>query len=111
MGERILLPQVRKADDDELIIADGFSCQEQIGQQTDRIAMHTAQVLQLAIHNERETALAHPESRMVAERRSKQRMAMTRAIVVLGIGAFLTVMAARKVSNGRTSAGRWRLVR
>ena len=105
VGERILLPQVRKADDDELIIADGFSCQEQIGQQTDRIAMHTAQVLQLAIHNERETALAHPESRMVAERRSKQRMAMTRAIVVLGIGAFLTVMAARKVSNGRTSVG------
>ena len=47
-----------ESDDDELIIADGFSCQEQIRQQTDRVALHTAQVLQLAIHGDRETALA-----------------------------------------------------
>ena len=29
-GERVLLPAVRKAKVDELVIADGFSCQEQI---------------------------------------------------------------------------------
>ncbi len=39
-GERVLLPEVRKAADDELIVADGFSCQEQIEQQTDRVALH-----------------------------------------------------------------------
>ena len=31
VGERRLLPAVRKADDDTLIIADGFSCREQVG--------------------------------------------------------------------------------
>ena len=50
-GERMLLPEVRNARNDELIIADGFSCQEQIEQQTNRAALHTAQVLQMAIHS------------------------------------------------------------
>ena len=35
-GERALLPGLRAAKEDELIIADGFSCQEQIEQQTNR---------------------------------------------------------------------------
>ena len=103
VGERILPPQVRKAYDDELIIADGLSCQEQIGQQTDRVRMHTAQVLQLAIHNQRDTDLTYPESRIVAERKGRQRLAMTRAIV--GIGMLLAVVAVRKIGSGGTSAG------
>ena len=37
-GERVLLPAVRNAKKDTLIIADGFSCQEQIAQTTDRRA-------------------------------------------------------------------------
>ncbi|HEX3730189.1 MAG TPA: FAD-linked oxidase C-terminal domain-containing protein, partial [Opitutaceae bacterium] len=52
-GERVLLPEVRQADADELIIADGFSCQSQIEQQTGRKALHLAQVLQLAIREGR----------------------------------------------------------
>lgn len=48
-GERILLPAVRDAAADTLIIADGFSCREQIAQQTDRKALHLAQVLQMAM--------------------------------------------------------------
>src|SRR5437667_10153036 len=36
VGERALLPTVRSADKDTLIIADGFSCREQIDQTTDR---------------------------------------------------------------------------
>lgn len=47
-GERVLLPEVRSASKDALIIADGFSCREQISQLTDRQALHTAQVLQMA---------------------------------------------------------------
>jgi FAD/FMN-containing dehydrogenase/Fe-S oxidoreductase len=47
-GERVLLPAVREAAKDTLIIADGFSCQEQIAHGTDRRALHLAQVLQLA---------------------------------------------------------------
>jgi FAD/FMN-containing dehydrogenase/Fe-S oxidoreductase len=47
-GERVLLPAVRRAGKDTLIIADGFSCREQIEQLTDRHALHTAQVLRMA---------------------------------------------------------------
>jgi len=49
-GERVLLPAVRAADDQTLVIADGFSCREQIAHGTDRRALHLAEVLQLARH-------------------------------------------------------------
>lgn len=48
-GERVLLPMVRRAGKETLIIADGFSCREQIRQMTNRQALHVAQVLQMAI--------------------------------------------------------------
>jgi FAD/FMN-containing dehydrogenase/Fe-S oxidoreductase len=48
-GERILLPAVRHAASETLVIADGFSCREQIAQNTDRRALHLAQVLQRAL--------------------------------------------------------------
>jgi len=51
-GERVLLPAVRKADEDTFIIADGFSCREQIEQTTNRRALHLAQVLQMALHQQ-----------------------------------------------------------
>jgi Fe-S oxidoreductase len=48
-GERVLLPAVRDAPRDALIVADGFSCQTQIEQGgTGRKALHVAQVLELA---------------------------------------------------------------
>jgi Fe-S oxidoreductase len=48
-GERVLLPEVRKASKDTLIIADGFSCREQVRQTTNRVPLHTAQVLKIAL--------------------------------------------------------------
>jgi FAD/FMN-containing dehydrogenase/Fe-S oxidoreductase len=48
IGERVLLPAVRTALPDTLIVADGFSCREQIGQATGRRAMHLAEVLKMA---------------------------------------------------------------
>ncbi len=48
-GERVLLPAVRDADDETLIIADGFSCREQIAQDTDRRALHMAEVIKMAM--------------------------------------------------------------
>jgi FAD/FMN-containing dehydrogenase/Fe-S oxidoreductase len=47
-GERVLLPAVREAPKTSLVVADGFSCREQILQQTDRQALHLAQVIQMA---------------------------------------------------------------
>ena len=45
LGERVLLPAVRRAEQDTLIITDGFSCREQIAQGTSRRAVHLAEVL------------------------------------------------------------------
>lgn len=44
VGERVLLPVVRAASPDTLLVADGFSCREQIAQTTNRQAVHLAQV-------------------------------------------------------------------
>lgn len=45
LGERVLLPAVRSAAVQDLIVTDGFSCREQIAQGTNRRAMHVAEVL------------------------------------------------------------------
>jgi hypothetical protein len=47
-GERVLLPKVRAAPADTLIVTAGFSCRSQIEQTTERRALHIAQVIQLA---------------------------------------------------------------
>jgi Fe-S oxidoreductase len=48
-GERVLLPKVREAPPDTIVVADGFSCRSQIEQTgTGRRALHSAQVLALA---------------------------------------------------------------
>jgi FAD/FMN-containing dehydrogenase/Fe-S oxidoreductase len=45
MGELSLLPAVRKAPDDAIIVADGTSCRHQIHDGTGREALHVARVL------------------------------------------------------------------
>lgn len=50
VGERVLLPKVRGAERDTLIVADGFSCREQIMHATPRHALHLAEVIQMALH-------------------------------------------------------------
>jgi len=49
IGELELLPAVRAAAADTLVVADGFSCREQISQCTGRHALHLAEVLRMAI--------------------------------------------------------------
>ena len=45
LAERALLPAVRDAAPDTLVIADGFSCRTQVAQGSDRTAVHLAEVL------------------------------------------------------------------
>ena len=45
----VLLPAVRKTSEDALVIADGFSCRDQIRHGSGRMAMHPAEVLALAL--------------------------------------------------------------
>jgi FAD/FMN-containing dehydrogenase/Fe-S oxidoreductase len=45
LAEQILLPAVRDASPDTLVLADGFSCRTQVAQGSDRHAVHLAEVL------------------------------------------------------------------
>src|SRR5579862_32805 len=49
MGELSLLPAVRKAPDDAIIVADGTSCRHQIKDGAGREAMHVARVLAMSL--------------------------------------------------------------
>ena len=49
MGELSLLPAVRKADADALILADGTSCRHQIHDGAGRDALHVARVLEMSL--------------------------------------------------------------
>jgi hypothetical protein len=49
IGEHVLLPAVREASKETLIIADGFSCRSPIEHGTARRALHLAEVLQMAL--------------------------------------------------------------
>ncbi|MFZ3361183.1 MAG: FAD-binding and (Fe-S)-binding domain-containing protein [Xanthobacteraceae bacterium] len=49
MGELSLLPAVRKAPDDAIIVADGTSCRHQIHDGAGRDAVHVARVLAMAL--------------------------------------------------------------
>ena len=49
MGELSLLPAVRKADADAIIVADGTSCRHQIKDGTGRDAVHVARILAAAL--------------------------------------------------------------
>ncbi|MGA8110934.1 MAG: FAD-binding and (Fe-S)-binding domain-containing protein [Acidobacteriaceae bacterium] len=45
LGERVLLPAVRAATSETILVADGFSCREQIAQNSPRRAVHFAEVI------------------------------------------------------------------
>ena len=49
MGELSLLPAVRRANADALIVADGTSCRHQIYDGGEREALHVARVLAMSV--------------------------------------------------------------
>jgi len=48
-AERVLLPALRSASPDTMIVTNGFSCREQIEQLAGRRPLHLAEVLQLSL--------------------------------------------------------------
>jgi FAD/FMN-containing dehydrogenase/Fe-S oxidoreductase len=92
VGERVLLPAVREADKQTLIIADGFSCREQIAQTTDRRALHLAQVLQMAMREgQAEASGAYPEARYTASNAERSKQSQKKLLPVAFIGAGLAL--------------------
>jgi FAD/FMN-containing dehydrogenase/Fe-S oxidoreductase len=101
VGELELLPAVRKASPETLIIANGFSCREQIAQGTDRQALHLAEVIQMALREgPRGLAGAYPERVLVREREAGVRRSIQRAGLALagaaGGAALLFALTRRK---------------
>jgi len=90
-GERSLLPEVRKAAVSTVIVADGFSCKEQIAQETNRHALHLSEVLRLGLDTgENHVPTMYPERYFVEPREKAQKRSMARAAVVSGLA--LTVL-------------------
>ncbi len=101
IGERALLPKVREAAAETLIVADGFSCREQISQTTARQAMHPAQVLKMAIDDrDVERNDACPERRFMPDVRTESRKAARRGLtglaVLSGLAAFTGMLLLRR---------------
>jgi hypothetical protein len=70
-----------------VILADGFSCREQIEQGTDRAALHLAEVMQLALHRGRGGVEGPPEWEAVAQRQARQRRLSQRTMLGIAVGA------------------------
>jgi len=99
VGERVLLPEVRKASRDTLIVADGFSCREQIAQGTQRQGLHLAEVIDMAqrsgMYNRQGPWV---ESGIVGRRKSSRRRARFRALfglVSIAAGVLLVAKLAK----------------
>jgi FAD/FMN-containing dehydrogenase/Fe-S oxidoreductase len=88
IGELELLPAVRQAPADSLIIADGFSCREQIAQCTDRHSLHLAEVIATALKGPLSSDGAYPETSYVRKRQAALDRSMRRAgLAVAGVAA------------------------
>jgi Fe-S oxidoreductase len=86
VGEYELLPHIRRAPKDALIIANGFSCREQIAQTTDRRALHLAEVIAAALRSgERALVGDYPERNLDESARPP---ALPKALLV-GAGALV----------------------
>ena len=106
IGEQVLLPRIRAAEPDTLVIADGFSCRQQIAHGTSRRALHTAELLQMALHSASKPIPRSRKSRYI-ERGHTQPQAGTPILAALaGIGAIaalLYVVMAHKPGRPNTS--------
>jgi FAD/FMN-containing dehydrogenase/Fe-S oxidoreductase len=102
-GERVLLPAVRRAARSTLIIADGFSCREQIAQGTKRTALHLAEVIALAFSHQEHNARELSEAAIADMRRHRQRRSRVRAAAVV-LAASLAIGTAWLWSRARRRA-------
>jgi hypothetical protein len=99
IGERVLLPAVRQAPPETLIISDGFSCFEQIDGLAGRKPLHISEVLQMAIAGEAGRSVSTPTDR---------RTARTAVATVVGASAVAAAGAALYLSLRATHNGQGR---
>jgi FAD/FMN-containing dehydrogenase/Fe-S oxidoreductase len=100
-GERVILPAVRAAPADTVVVADGFSCREQIGQATSRRPLHLAQVLRLASGD---PPASLPEQACWQARPRSRLLLAGLATAALGAAGGAAVLMSRRLSR-RFSGG------
>jgi Fe-S oxidoreductase len=98
-GERVLLPAVRAASRDTFIVANGFSCREQIRQATGRQALHSAQILQMALQKHELSGARCPEEDFIQRRELQHRRARWSTAAVLAAGAALAFICIRRAGG------------
>jgi FAD/FMN-containing dehydrogenase/Fe-S oxidoreductase len=80
IGELELLPAVRDAAPETLIISDGYSCREQIAQETNRHALHLAEVIQMGLQHLGDPIPAeYPEQPRIRRQEEAMRTSMKRS--------------------------------
>jgi FAD/FMN-containing dehydrogenase/Fe-S oxidoreductase len=97
-GEQELLPAVRKASEDTLIITDGFSCREQIRQETERGALHLAEVIQMALHRGQIAETGRPEA-AITRVQPEDLTRPTSPVVGAALGGVLLLVGGAAVSG------------
>jgi Fe-S oxidoreductase len=101
VGERVLLPAVRAAAPDDLIIADGFSCRTQIRQATERRALHLADVLEMAARDGVDgPAGEYPERGYVPTYGTPAAPVAAGAIAGFALGIGAVALMRRRAMNG-----------
>ena len=92
-GERVLLPNVRDAKAETIVVADGFSCREQIMQTTKRQALHPAEAMRMAMTDRGyHCDDAYPERRFFADPAARSRAIVRRGYVALAGATLLTML-------------------
>lgn len=84
VGEHNLLPAVRRAELSTPIVADGFSCREQVAQLSSRHPIHFAELLILALRGDGGRFRAIPEDEILAPHRAALHKSKVMAAVALG---------------------------
>jgi len=84
VGEHAILPAVRRTGLSTPIVADGFSCREQVAQLTNRHPLHLAELLKLAMEGDGLGFRALPENEVLAPHRAAVRKSKIRAAIALG---------------------------
>jgi Fe-S oxidoreductase len=95
-GEKHILPAVRRASDETLLLADGFSCHEQIRQGTGRTPLHFAQVLEQALCRDGRLPAAVENRPLRLKRASRD--ALVTGGVVLGLAGLACYFSTRRES-------------
>lgn len=108
-GERALLPRVRDESEHTFVIANGFSCREQIAQHTERRALHLAEVIKIALdHGPAGVPDLRPEASIVANRARLVRGSIVHAAIAVGAVLAMggAVTAAALLIGGRSKRRR-----